>query len=223
MRHDKLLEAAGATLIALLFCVACHAAPPLFAPADRGAFAKAAPVVEYEPDIDRDTPPLVIGAWKDPETERVIIANYAEARRIAEAEGRPLVVMSKMTHEGRDLIAQAAPPDAVLTIADDDPRFKKGVYRYQPKHDKGKVLLMQTASPKEVWFFTATWCAACKKVQPLAEKSGVRIIDIDKEPAMARKWLSSGRGIPVAIILDSGVEVERAVGVNEVALLLKGL
>lgn len=228
-------------VIALLFALAistpAHAAPPLFAPAESPLFARQTRCIvetprqmpttteDSQPDgIDRDTPPLVIGAWKDPETSRVIIANYAEALRIAQSSNRPLVVMVRMAHVDRDLVSQAAPPDAVLTIVEDDQRFPaKGVYRYEPvaKGRDGKVQMVRVSAPRELLFFTAGWCAACKRVEPLARDAGARMVDIDKEPATAKQY-GVEKGIPMLVILEDGKEVRRAVGVDRVRAYFRG-
>lgn len=225
----------------LLLCVlalaclplTCHAAGPrtlfpapraeLFPPAaphNEKLSTSEKPVISHvetpaaeEPAIDRDTPPLVIGAWMDSDTKRVIIANYAEARRIAVAEGRPLVVLSRLPHAERDRLSQQEPENAVLTVAEDDERFPaRGVYRYQPRAEKGRTLLMQTAAPRELLFFTAEWCAVCKKMLPLAQAAGARIVDIDKEPALAKQHKADGR-VPVLVALEGTREVGRIVGV----------
>lgn len=218
------LVAFAAIALALSLCVEADAAPPLFAPSPLFP-TKAAPVPAeaHEPDLDRDTPPTVIGAWKDPESDRVIIANYSEALRIAQAEHRPLVVMSRMPRISRDVVAQDAPEDAVLTVADDDPRFRAmGVYRYVPiTKGNGAVSMVRTEAPRSLLFFTASWCSACKSVEPLAASNLARIVDVDKEPRLAAQHKATGK-IPVLVVLVDAVEESRHVGADKIKAYLGG-
>jgi thioredoxin 1 len=66
----------------------------------------------------------------------------------------------------------------------------------------------------EVLFFHATWCGPCRVIEPtvrqLAKQVAIRDIDIDREPALARRF--AVRQVPTLIRLHNGEEAARIVG-----------
>lgn len=70
---------------------------------------------------------------------------------------------------------------------------------------------------KTIYYFTADWCAPCKKTRPIVEelnreqtKAGFQIIDADFEIELVKKF--DIRSIPTFILFDNGVEIKRLIG-----------
>ncbi len=70
---------------------------------------------------------------------------------------------------------------------------------------------------KTIYYFTADWCAPCKRTRPIVEelnreqiKAGFQIIDVDSEIQLAHKF--EIKSIPTFILFDNGVEKKRAIG-----------
>lgn len=101
------------------------------------------------PKFDAPEAPMVIGAWLEPTSQLVIHGDYETARKLALAEGRPLVVLSRLDQPALSAAVEQEPTEAVLTIAPDDKRFPlSGVYRYEPKTVKGAYGLYQMQAPQ---------------------------------------------------------------------------
>jgi thioredoxin 1 len=66
----------------------------------------------------------------------------------------------------------------------------------------------------EVLFFHATWCGPCRGIEPtvrqLAKQVAIRDVDVDREPALARRF--AVRQVPTLIRLHKGKEASRIVG-----------
>lgn len=70
---------------------------------------------------------------------------------------------------------------------------------------------------KTIYYFTADWCAPCKKTRPIVEelnreqtKAGFQIIDADFEIELVKKF--DIRSIPTFILFNNGVEIKRLIG-----------
>ena len=64
---------------------------------------------------------------------------------------------------------------------------------------------------KQIWYFTADWCAPCKALGPtmnrVAEQIQVNKINIDYEADVIQKY--GVRSIPTVILVENGQEVRR--------------
>jgi len=67
---------------------------------------------------------------------------------------------------------------------------------------------------KQLWYFTADWCAPCKALGPtmnrVAEQIQVNKINIDYEADVTQKY--GVRNIPTVILVENGQEVRRFTG-----------
>ena len=67
---------------------------------------------------------------------------------------------------------------------------------------------------KQIWYFTATWCAPCKALGPtmdkVAEQVQVNKINIYYEADVVQKY--GVRNIPTVILVENGQEVRRFTG-----------
>lgn len=70
---------------------------------------------------------------------------------------------------------------------------------------------------KTIYYFTAEWCAPCKRTRPIVEelnreqkKAGFQIIDVDFEIDLANSF--NIKSIPTFILFSDGVEIKRVVG-----------
>lgn len=70
---------------------------------------------------------------------------------------------------------------------------------------------------KTIYYFTADWCAPCKKTRPIVEhlmreqkEAGFQIIDADFEIELVNKF--DIRSIPTFILFHDGVEKKRVIG-----------
>jgi len=67
---------------------------------------------------------------------------------------------------------------------------------------------------KQLWYFTADWCAPCKALGPtmnrVAEQISVNKINIDYEADVVQKY--GVRNIPTVILVENGQEVRRFTG-----------
>ena len=67
---------------------------------------------------------------------------------------------------------------------------------------------------KQIWYFTADWCAPCKALGPtmnrVAEQVQVNKINIDYEADVVRKY--GVRNIPTVVLVENGQEVRRFSG-----------
>ena len=80
---------------------------------------------------------------------------------------------------------------------------------------------------KQLWYFTADWCAPCKALGPtmnrVAEQIQVNKINIDYEADVIQKY--GVRNIPTVILVENGQEVRRFSGnrsYNEVIDFING-
>lgn len=66
----------------------------------------------------------------------------------------------------------------------------------------------------EVLFFHATWCGPCRVIEPtvrqLAKQVVIRDVDVDREPALTRRF--KVRQVPTLVRLHDGKEEARIVG-----------
>ena len=86
----------------------------------------------------------------------------------------------------------------------------------EPSNEKGRSTNLK--KPNEALFFTAAWCAPCKKMVPLItklKKQGlpIRVIDIDEEKQMEYKYKIEI--IPSLILTFDGEEVKRIAGLQD--------
>ena len=67
---------------------------------------------------------------------------------------------------------------------------------------------------KQLWYFTADWCAPCKALGPtmnrVSEQISVNKINIDYEADVIQKY--GVRNIPTVILVENGQEVRRFSG-----------
>lgn len=67
---------------------------------------------------------------------------------------------------------------------------------------------------KQLWYFTADWCAPCKALGPtmnrVAEQISVNKINIDYEADVVQKY--GVRNIPTVVLVENGQEVRRFTG-----------
>jgi thioredoxin-like negative regulator of GroEL len=67
---------------------------------------------------------------------------------------------------------------------------------------------------KQLWYFTADWCAPCKALGPtmnrVSEQIQVNKINIDYEAGVVQKY--GVRNIPTVILVENGQEVRRFSG-----------
>jgi thioredoxin 1 len=68
---------------------------------------------------------------------------------------------------------------------------------------------------KTVFYFTADWCAPCKKTRPIVEemkKEGYQfqIIDADYEQLLAKRF--EIKSVPTFILFENQQEVDRIIG-----------
>ena len=67
---------------------------------------------------------------------------------------------------------------------------------------------------KQIWYFTADWCAPCKALGPtmnrVAEQIQVNKINIDYEADVVQKY--GVRNIPTVVLVENGQEVRRFSG-----------
>ena len=67
---------------------------------------------------------------------------------------------------------------------------------------------------KQLWYFTADWCAPCKALGPtmdrVAEQIKVNKINIDYEADVIRKY--GVRNIPTVVLVENEQEVRRFTG-----------
>ena len=67
---------------------------------------------------------------------------------------------------------------------------------------------------KQLWYFTADWCAPCKALGPtmnrVSEQISVNRINIDYEADVVQKY--GVRNIPTVILVENGQEVRRFSG-----------
>jgi thioredoxin-like negative regulator of GroEL len=67
---------------------------------------------------------------------------------------------------------------------------------------------------KQLWYFTADWCAPCKALGPtmnrVSEQISVNKINIDYEADVVQKY--GVRNIPTVILVENGQEVRRFTG-----------
>ncbi len=67
---------------------------------------------------------------------------------------------------------------------------------------------------KQLWYFTADWCAPCKALGPtmnrVSEQISVNKINIDYEADVVQKY--GVRNIPTVVLVENGQEVRRFSG-----------
>jgi thioredoxin-like negative regulator of GroEL len=67
---------------------------------------------------------------------------------------------------------------------------------------------------KQIWYFTADWCAPCKALGPtmdkVAEQVQVNKINIDYEADVIQRY--GVRNVPTVILVENGQEVRRFSG-----------
>jgi len=80
---------------------------------------------------------------------------------------------------------------------------------------------------KQLWYFTADWCAPCKALGPtmnrVSEQISVNKINIDYEADVVQKY--GVRNIPTVVLVENGQEVRRFSGnrsYNEVISFING-
>ena len=89
----------------------------------------------------------------------------------------------------------------------------------------GAAPMQQSSSEETVLLdFTATWCGPCRTMQPTVERLAaagvpVRAVDIDREPALAKRF--GVTGVPCFVMLQQGRETGRIVGGTSYENLLK--
>ncbi|WP_406656131.1 thioredoxin domain-containing protein [Methanolobus sp. ZRKC2] len=84
-------------------------------------------------------------------------------------------------------------------------------------------------SKPELLDFSATWCGPCKMQKPildkvkeeLGDKVDVKVIDVDQNQDMARKY--GVQAVPTLVILKDGEPVKRFTGVTTAGVLIEEL
>lgn len=77
--------------------------------------------------------------------------------------------------------------------------------------------------------FGATWCAPCKAQKPIIKElkkkyqkdASIIEMDIDEHKDLAQKYMI--QSIPTLIIFKNGLEIQRFVGLQSKAIILKNL
>jgi thioredoxin 1 len=70
---------------------------------------------------------------------------------------------------------------------------------------------------KTIKYFSAKWCGPCRTFKPIMQEIAgegsviVKFIDIDQEQNKAKNY--NIRSVPTTVIEESGIEVDRFVGV----------
>ena len=64
-------------------------------------------------------------------------------------------------------------------------------------------------------YFSATWCGPCKQFKPImqevaSEGYSVQFIDIDEQIAIAEEY--KVRAIPVIVVEENGIVIDRIIG-----------
>ena len=69
---------------------------------------------------------------------------------------------------------------------------------------------------KQYLYFSAPWCGPCRTLGPIMENVNgtipVQKINVDENSEMAQKY--NVRNIPTVVLLESGEEVKRLIGVK---------
>lgn len=72
---------------------------------------------------------------------------------------------------------------------------------------------------KLLYFFTASWCSACKAIKPIVERESaekgfdVKFLDMDSDEGAIEAEKFGVRSLPTLVVVDeNGNEVKRAVG-----------
>ena len=69
---------------------------------------------------------------------------------------------------------------------------------------------------KQYLYFSAPWCGPCRTLGPVMERVNntipVQKINVDEQSEMAQQY--NVRSIPTVVLLESGQEVKRMIGVK---------
>ncbi len=69
---------------------------------------------------------------------------------------------------------------------------------------------------KQYLYFSAPWCGPCRTLGPIMERVNYTIpvqkVNVDENSEMAQKY--NVRNIPTVVLLESGEEVKRLIGVK---------
>ena len=68
---------------------------------------------------------------------------------------------------------------------------------------------------KTIKYFSAKWCGPCRTVRPImqevaSEGYSVQFIDIDEQTAIAEEY--NVRAIPVIVVEENGIVIDRIIG-----------
>ncbi len=79
---------------------------------------------------------------------------------------------------------------------------------------------------KTAKYFSATWCGPCKVFKPIMEEissegHSVQFIDIDQQEDLAQQY--NVRSVPTIVIIESGLEVNRFVGVQSKQTIMESM